>query len=405
MTFIFCYTDSMALPLADIAFGLLGGNKQTAPFFSDLGDRRRIAARYRDKLRNARRFYLDEDITQAAVEMGYNHPDLLRGLLSRARTPFPMIWIEWPLEVALNAVGLEKEDDAPSRVGCLVEALHETEPLYRMTMIYASHGKAEVSALSVLYHLSKPISDVLAEKNEVADIINRHPVFVVATGHDKKVVSNVGLLLGSAYTDTSHSLTAEDVAFRTQQCEALAKHAVIVYSPQMGEEFFRFISGNGKTRDPNIISLATKFMVNDVSEQAGTWRLIISILAMINSKDRLHMESARCDGTGRRFVSGRGVPFLDHIVVKLRLPRKDTIQRLIREVRASIPRRLHDVMGHWKYRRKGLDGDPECDHVWVETNATNEKCAICGWHRWWQKDTMRGSAEVGIITKDRLVTR
>lgn len=392
--------------LADQVFAALSRNNPSSPPFVEPAERRRINGRYRDLMRNAKRFYLDEEATRAAAIMGYQHPDVLVAFLSRARTPFEKVWFEWPLAPALDEVGIEKDEMAPDRVGAVVERLDPAEPIYRMTMIYAHSSMGTEgwpSPISILFHLTQPLKEAARGGGEAANIIRRHSAFAMANQASKTVLTDVGFLLGSAYTNTARNsigLDEGEAEYRATQCESLAAHAKMVYSPAMGEAFMRRVASGGSPQSQHLL---VQSLIAEALEQAGTWRMVISILALINARTVVTADQPHKFGQGRRFVSGQVVPFLEHLLVKLKLPRKQAIQRVMREVREGIPKRRHEVMGHWRERHNS--GDAACDHVWVDTTATNQKCAICERRRWFVNEFGRGTAEIGFVLKDRLVTR
>jgi hypothetical protein len=102
-------------------------------------------------------------------------------------------------------------------------------------------------------------------------------------------------------------------------------------------------------------------------------------------------------------VAGHVVPYLDHITVKLKLPRRVVEQRVARELAESLPRRRHGVPGHFAESRK--KGDPNCEHAYIDVSPTHERCVLCKHSRWWVKAHERGDASLGYVIKDRLVTR
>lgn len=390
----------MPRALADAVFAGLSRHNAEVDIYRDPQQGRRIASRYRDLMRNARRHYCDEDITEAAALLGYQHPDVLAAMLSRARTPFQTMWIEWPLDAALRVVGQERDEDmAPERVGVLIERLDDEEPIYRMITLYAgAFNTPIVSPVSIIYHLGKPLTEVGAD-SESAKIMNRHHRLVLAVdGKNKYVATDVAFLLGSAYTKPDVEDDPTEIAFRKERCAALASHAAFVFSPLIGDRYQKALGGHAA-------EMTTESLYHTIKEQAGQWRMALSFLAIMNSRDRPVDETRWRDAAKRRFVGGQSVPFLEHIMVRLKLPRKIVVPRIVREAHAFMPRRRHEVEGHWKERLSS--GDTACEHVWIDTveAGNRQQCALCGRRRWWVNEFYRGSAEVGFVTKDRLLTR
>ena len=86
-------------------------------------------------------------------------------------------------------------------------------------------------------------------------------------------------------------------------------------------------------------------------------------------------------------------------------PRKLVKARLTKEYTEAMPRRRHEVTGHWKHSRKSFPGLPGCEHISVKKTDLRDVCIVegCGHKRWWVTEFMRGSAEQGFVIKDRVV--
>jgi hypothetical protein len=141
---------------------------------------------------------------------------------------------------------------------------------------------------------------------------------------------------------------------------------------------------------------------NNIIETSGTWRLMVSLMALIQARDYSTVQRPPDNPARRRFVGGKMVPFLQHWRVKLTLPRKIVLRKIVTSVRHSLPRPRHGVDGHWAERASAI---PNCDHVDVSETPTRDRCVFCKRARYWVKWHERGDSSVGYVVKDRVVAR
>lgn len=403
----------MTRPLADIVYGacanpnlIIGGDPR------DTKGNREIAFQLRDKLRNARRFYVDEDVTRAATRLGVQHPSVLMEMLRRARPPFQKIWIEWPLAAQIEEAGQDIADDAPVRTGCFVEHIGQEEPIFLVTAIGAPPANEprsntiSVSQAAVLYHLQSPIATAprLVEMESQLGGLAGLPQDLMARS-----------LIGSAYAGRNYDdATEEEIQLRFEQCDRLSSYAAWILNPMLrkwhtnvlatdmyGGKRFRMVGEPGRT--VTAIEALRSTVQTSILEHAGMWRFVIALLALINNQEYTETESYRAGKS--QLISGHVVPYLEHLLVKLKLPRRVTEERVLRDLTDAMgfATRRHEVMGHFRQSRKR--GDPDCDHAYIDVTPTRCRCTICGHSIWWVDEYERGNAALGYVIKDRLVTR
>jgi len=387
-------------PLADIVYAACSNPDKLILSHPTPQGRRAIGAALKAQMFGSRRFYVDEEVTRAATKLGVQHPDILMSMLQRARLPFEKVWVEWDNHAQTTEAGGILADDAQKRVGCLIEKLQGDEPLYKLTVIGQPTEDGEksnrivVSPLSIVYHLSKPLisAHTQGDQKKIAEISNLPAEYVRKT------------LIGGAYmekglTSTTPVEIIEEIEHRRNLCDNLSNYATWVFSSHM-VPIVKSIESGSRIYNKNELS---KIIKNEVIEESGTWRFIVSLFALINARDYVDSEISHRQGHNR-MVSGKIVPYLDHWLVRLKLPRKIVHTRLVREFAEAIPRRRHEVIGHWKQNSKGL---PDCEHIYVDETPKRQVCIAenCGHKRWWVNNFMRGDASIGIIIKDRLVTK
>jgi hypothetical protein len=382
----------MIRPLADIVYAAASNPVKLLDCAPDNNGKKHIGGLLKVKLREARRYYVDEEVTRATTRLGVQHPDILKSMLSRARLPFAKCWVEWDIRAMLDEIDQTTDPDCPERAGCLIERLDDHRPLYRLTCIGVVGPdtiQCSASPLSIIYDLDTPLTDSIyaRQEHQVAEISGL-PVDYLRKS-----------IVGAAYI-TKNSADTEEQAHRRAICDALTTHAYISFSPFHTPK----VNPDGSFGRLNRMQTGLLFR-NDVVEQAGTWRFVVSLFALINSRDYVDSSSSHRQGKSR-LVSGTMLPYMDHWLVRLRVPRKVVEARLIKEFADAIPRRLHEVSGHWKMR-KPTGVQVTCDHAYVEETPSRLVCAVpgCGHLKWWTNNFMRGDARVGIILKDRVVTK
>lgn len=350
--------------------------------------RRKLGAEYKTWMRESRRYFVDDDATRSAAVLGVQHPEILLSMLRKARLPFARVWIEWNNRAQAEETGGQATESTPERIGVLLERLHEREPLYRMTVLGPlANGHAAICPVSVVYHLDQPVGALFAD--------DRRAILEISELSEKYMDA---ALVGTAYSGGVIGTDSEEAEHRKALCEELTKHATLVITPFVVPIVHAVLAGRIHSSE----QMRDMFYMQ-IAEQAGTWRMILSLLALINAQDCVATEH-RDKTAGSRLVCGKPVPFLDHWTVTLKLSRKIAEARIVRAMADAIPRRRHEVTGHWKHSRKRWPGSPDCAHAWVSETGMREACAICGHKRWWVNEFMRGSAEIGVVTTDRFVT-
>jgi hypothetical protein len=149
---------------------------------------------------------------------------------------------------------------------------------------------------------------------------------------------------------------------------------------------------------------AFSYIVNrSIRETSGTWRFIISVLALIQSREYTdHVQPSR-NLAKRRFVNGKSVPYLQLWRVSLKLPRKIVLRDVVTSVRESLPQPRRTIEGYWRRRRSGNPEAITCNHVDVAETPNRYRCVLCKSAFFFTPDHERGSAEIGYIKKDRVV--
>ncbi len=369
----------------------------------DLKEKRNLAVSIREKIRQSRVFYIDDEVTQAATNLGVHHPRILLEMLHRARTPFPKIWLEWSVAAQVKAANGTLADDAPERTGCFVEQMSEEESIFRITIIHigpAGMNGFSIVPLCIYYNLRSGITTLpsLFRQREILEAI-------APDGGGANVQAYVDYirkaLLGGAYQEEhpKEDEDEEEKQNRIQACDALSEHAMWIRNPMLNGIYKKIETGQLDHRYKKAFRDLTKMTIQECS---GTWRQVVSLLALLNAHDFVQHEQ-KIPTQKSHLVNGRSVPYLQHVLVSLKLPRKVVENQLVRSFAESSPRRRHDVSGSWRQWRHR--GDPKCEHAYIDVTPNRQRCQICGHARWWVPSYQRGDATVGYVIKDYLVER
>jgi hypothetical protein len=342
-------------------------------------------------MRQAQKFVIEDEVTVAAVAMAMEHPDVLVGMLQKARPKYRVVFLEWSNQAAMEAAKLRYDPKAPARVGAMIERLHDTRPHYRMTFYNTLTGTRTEqgwllpSLLAIEYNLHEPIaaSDATMLVEDKAAIA--HNVMQVSA-------------LGSSYKRAHEVDDEEGNSFMGKLLFELTSHLTHVFNPVLSVR--PLLLGEYGARSQQTVVNAVRV---EVVEHAGSWRLVIALLALMNDQTYLTGREAALPSKHRSIGGGKMLPYLRHQILSLALPRKiierQARREFVQEATRLRPRRLQG--GYFAQHRKR--GDPNCEHVYVRETETRERCLLCKHAIWWVSDHMRGSFEAGILTHDHVV--
>ena len=376
------------LPLADVAFAGLSVGKPLFPHGVSLAKRREVAQRYRNTLVASRRYVVDNEAMDAAVCAGIEAPiGLLRSLV-RLRPPHPCTWMEWDNRTAVEAAGGTFSEESSERIGMLVETRDEGRAMFSTTQVIVDKRETYVSPLSIVWFASG-----LDWKDNRA--FDQH-VIRTQTGNvgrpqnsPDNQIADVMFLMGSAYRLGDQE--------NRSACEELSQHARFVITPGAGDGLAAALDSENADTARN----ASQVLHAHITEAAGTWRNVLSVLMLLTMREVTDSETTFRAGKGRRMSGGKSLPFLEHRLATLRVPRAEATERLKEVPGGPRSLRAHDVDAHWRERRSS--GDRECEHHWEALSANRAVCANCGRWSWRVRPFQRGQTANGLLMKERLL--
>jgi hypothetical protein len=147
-------------------------------------------------------------------------------------------------------------------------------------------------------------------------------------------------------------------------------------------------------------------MRTTIVEEAGKFRMVVSLLCLLNAKDREVDIGVPKRPPGSSFIGGKVRPYAEFRHVRLRLPEREAYASLRSQLHDSgMSRRRHGVRGHWCNSRR--TGDPACAHDYhlVDGNPNRLACRHCGHKRWFRPYHERGDASLGYVSHDYVVEK
>lgn len=315
-----------------------------------------ILNHYRQSMRQAHRFELDNDFTQYATEVSNRTlPEKLLYRLQFATLPYETTWIEFNLRVKVRTMRMfHGHDDMPQglgdRMGILLKRVDDTMATVEMvgegvaapdTTAPCLHGyifslNERPLTFQRKYNGLTPMS-----MQQRADFLSGHPYWSdLGTPEAREVINNVsrGALWG--YGQGSGIIEGRDV--KTLRIpKLLEQHGECAFSP-----FYDFFEESGRMNQRIMEKMSTA-MTNEIAEFAGMMRWVVTVLAMLNevptrSEYRKPQHAVRAGLTRR-------LPAFDYHRITLQLPKTKPIPYLERHL-ANVERkhRAHMVREHWR---------------------------------------------------------
>jgi hypothetical protein len=383
-------------------------------FYTIVPSKHTLLETLRGEVLRAQKYELTDEVVEAATELSTKHPEVLLAMLPKARLTFPLVGIDWNQRVVLETLGQPVSDDAPFRTGVLLKQVTQPPdpPFYSMNEMgfnaLEERPQVIVNPVAVIYSTELPIMPASPQ------LMEHRRQITEMTGFPGKVLDVT--LLGTTFT-TAHGLAThapglfidlnklsdderEELDLERQNyCNNLLQYASHTWSKYWPPYRILWL----KQRHPEVKEEIKRIVSRSVMEFSGTWRFIAAVTALLQNREITTYEQYVNPGR-RRFVSGKSVQYLRHERVKLIVPRKIALRKSIESIGHSLQLPRFEVEGHWRSRH-GV-GDPRCEHpAWNHERRTIYRCVLCGWERWFVPSFMKGDAQIGFLTKERVVVR
>ncbi len=358
----------------------------------------------RNMVRNSDKFYADEEVTRAATRLGIDHPESLIKLLKNILLPNKTVWIEWFCRISVEEANGKSYPDAQEKSGCFIQEISENE--YLITTVGVVNDKTGVtsSPISFLFRTDSladnhPDTKILSNlTNFSEETLSQFPVGTAYSKLRNKVSSKVehlkNLSSESNFEKIQTIIEIDAANLQQRKVEEFMKHCTIIITPFARKSLL----------EENKKSLS-KLLINDIQETAGTFYFMVSLLSLMNSPEFVNSTPSKRDSKKPILVGGKIIPYMEHKIVKLIVPKQVAINGISKpgsyENQEPV-RRQHEVMPFWCTSHK--NDHLKCDHEFEFRTASKQVCKLCGTKKWKVKKHLRGDPNLGIITKDRILS-
>ena len=365
-------------------------------------------------VRRAQKFYLDDTFVDIAVEASTAPTGRILNMLACARLPYELTWIEFDTAAKLGAgrrIGMYETGEptgVPERQGWLLRAIPADVCLVVPFMTSKEppfNSGVFARGVGFAWSYSEEGRDALAqlEDDEHRAYRRGYPEVLGFLQDDGK-----RLLWGRVYKDVAPLLDWASVT-----------------SHKVGQVSLALAKQGYEERDglPHKEALYNAIR-DELLQQAGDLRLLTTILALLNTEDRL--PAVRQGGVGGKLVGGRILPYFEYHRLAIRAP-KNGVKTIWRHFAGKHGghHRAHLVRQHLR-RYKYVPEEhvaqcvaqmlcPDCGEgqVLIKTELGMLACPECNaefeqegqgtFRRSWVPEHQRGDASLGWVDKDYVV--
>lgn len=379
------------------------------PYRRNTPDAERQLRDYRVLLRQAERFYLDDDFVSKSLEVSRDF-NKVKTWVNLARLPYGVTWIEFDCRTKVTASRVAGTlaydasiDDVPKRMGFLLQTIDENTGVWALTIFSSSEGAGEEveSQFPVFPHL---LTFFLAPEGPSIIAVQppkpwKHPFsegmfggFADKLGFDPQHLAHHMLGCGNKLEDGTvtafHPEFENRLTMAHEPLHSIALKDAATRGGRNSEKLGRFMS---------------RMMRDTLDEERGIIRWLIAILGMMNAVPTIkHYFPAQ---PGHMWMRGRDVPFMAHNVVTLKLPKQNYIAYIHRKLRQESDERrrnrAHRVRGYFRTIEYG--NAIRCKHAPTMVENGIGICLKCEQMIRWIPDGVRGDASLGWVNHDYLV--
>jgi len=337
----------------------------------DLFTARKLEA-LRDAMREAKKFVFDADAVRYAGEMLMKHPEAVAFDQEFAIPPFPIMYLEYPVDPLFAALG-------------------------QTTAVDWERGDSEVGYLYV-----GPRVYVLSRARYPTDAYSRYPhLMPFAYRLNKPFTLQEEIEIAAKL---EHSRMGLDVFYWGSRYEAVkgtrAEHAL------RANHSFEWLYAMD-LQDPKLQTLPYL-----LQSAAGDLRNIIAFILFLNRTSEVQVQDEL--GFHHTMIHTKPATLLKHNVVHIKLDPRPLLLKVYGT--GGIWRREHEVRGHFCHdkdaRESGHhpDGHDWREYGWSEYGVNERRCRLwrcmrCGGLKWWRKACRRGSKDKGRVDTEYAVTQ
>jgi len=377
--------------------------------------------RYRNEMRRAHRFHLEDDFTAMATAVS-SSTDAKKLLyrLQYATLPYEITWIEFDPRVKMRVIHRMRGRDnrslegVPDRMGIMLYRINETDTLCQLFAAYPTSGRDLLAPHLTCYFFSTVERDFA----KGGAIHFGASAMAMVQGPERPEQDRV--IMPSSEEETSRA---------SDDPHNLSKGALWGYGPGpigiidtmekfetlQAPSFLRRHGDSGQSRYSKALYEATdserlketfgRMVLAELAEFGGFVRWVVTVLAMLNEIP-VRNEHMQPQGQMRIGLTGRR-RYLDYHRLTLRLPKSKPLQYIERKLR-NVDRarhRAHEVRSHW---RTYLVAQP-CSrdtHDWeYDYQEGYRLCGKCMSFSTLVKEHVRGDPNLGWVKKEYVIKK
>lgn len=352
-----------------------------------------------------------DDFTRLAVSRSSVHAPKMLGLCHLANLPFDKVWIEYNMNVRLDAQNDQvhnqqltgyypRNGEDRGLGGFLFERIDPANPgLYHVSNVLYATFQDGSNRLDVD---GMPISPA----SYLVDLSGMLPYLTKADGRLRKyglpdpyriMDGQRAQLVEDAMRATAwgYGTRDEDGSFLAAASEELLRRGAVC----LEKRFYDIFNDECIAIGERAIKRSVDMFYDSMVQGRGDLRFIMAILALINVCPITYMP-VTAEGSYR--VKLRNVPYLDSHVITIHAGRK-RIERLVdKAFEDARKHKRHEVRGHWalaEYSPRGAR-TPACVHEPVERDDDYALCGKCQRLIHWKDHFERGDAALGWVQHD-----
>jgi hypothetical protein len=377
----------------------VGQEKVNAKAFS-----KKLGIKMRDEILIAKRYHLGSDITRSAALLAFNIEDPIKDIIGKARLPFESIWIEFPTKDKLAAFGLEVSPNAREFHGALIKRINNSPSNFTITPVgksnmakYAGRDFVDWSPISIEVNSGTSIDINYRNSQEK---YFRNPILTLV--REKALPQELDenqFVKGFLKATLIGGKTELEELDKNKKLTEITDYAVHCLTPYFGKIYYDAIETlHKKDKDDSADKLQfslRKGLGYILNEQAGIFRFIISVLALLNDKEYIKLESIK-PGKSRPNSLIKPKQQAIYEYVTMTVPHNVFIMnhQNLSEAKREVMR--HEVTGTWvNYHRTGKN---DCEHSFanLDENGNKKICMLCGRKKTWRREHERGNIELGF---------
>ncbi len=372
-------------------------------------EQEKLFSTYREAVRRATPFSLDDDMAATASKMAASADDakLLR-YLQAARLPYDILWIEADYEHAFAHQAPHKHAYGhPARVGWLMERkADDTITVMRIGSVFNTSDKEVLASIYPLTQMWHP-SRVLDHRSVFAAQFAREDDLDIIQINKAETMTNLDpayLRLGWTEKPLPGSMQAPAGAGALERGEyendlarasPLNGRSVVFLEAQVLAGLVREARLSDGLKDPR--QMATQVLHTAMSDQAGDLGFLCATLALVNE---VPVDFVETRPSGSLRAGGRLRPYMRTSIVSLKVPatkrRIKDFDKTIKTAVEAAKRARHKVRGHFLTADKPPRAEVLREEKRWETFFDPNHNGRLRW-RTWISDCWRGTAEVGYV--------